>query len=230
MKILGIECSAVAASAAIFEDGKPIAHSFVNVKLTHSQTLMPMIDTVLKNSITSLDDIGYIAVAAGPGSFTGVRIGISAVKGIAAPRNIPCIPVSTLEGMAHMFTDRDCIVCPVMDARCNQFYNAIFEVKNGEIKRLCPDRALMSEELKAELQNMQSHNSLPIIITGDGSEIFRKEVEDIAKIAPCHLLQQNAVGVCLAARQENAVSPAELLPVYLRLPQAERELKAKQSN
>ncbi len=231
MKILSIECSASPASCAIIEDGKIKASSFINAKLTHSQTLMQMIINTLDNSATRLCDIDCIAVAVGPGSFTGLRIGISAVKGLAAPTKKPCVAVSTLDGMAENFIDRDCVVCAVMDARCNQFYNALFRVKNGKITRLCDDRALIADELRSEIINISSDTQ--IIICGDGADLFYKNVSDIDNIAlaPENLKFQNAVGVGLYA-YKNAdnlatVPPQNLLPVYLRLPQAERELKAK---
>ncbi len=231
MKILSVECSATPASCAIIDDGKIKASSFINAKLTHSQTLMQMIINTLDNSATKLCDIDSIAIAVGPGSFTGLRIGISAVKGLAAPNDIPCIPVSTLDGMAQAFIDRDCIVCAIMDARCNQFYNALFAINDGVITRLCEDRALMADELKNEILNI-SHEK-QIIICGDGADLFYKTVCDIKNIslAPEHLKFQNAVGIGFYAYKnsntDNAVSPENLLPVYLRLPQAERELKAK---
>jgi len=231
LRILGIECSAGPASVAITQDGKVLGSSFINVKLTHSQTLMPMVEQVLKNCMLTLSDIDYIAVAAGPGSFTGVRIGISAVKGIAAPLNIPCVAVSTLSAMAYKHTDRNCIVCTAMDARCNQVYNALFEVKDGNIIRLCDDRALLCEELAKEIEQINNTENKPIIITGDGAEIFYPFVKNSTKLSPEHLRYQNAVGVCLAAEQQISnqefVCANELLPVYLRLPQAERELKKK---
>ncbi len=231
MKILGIECSASPASCAVIVDGKIKASSFVNAKLTHSQTLMQMIINMLDNSATALCDIDRIAVGVGPGSFTGLRIGISAVKGLAAPTNIPCVPVSTLDGMAENFRDRDCVVCAVMDARCNQFYNALFEIKNGIITRICEDRALLADELKSEIENIPSDKC--IIICGDGADLFYKNVSDMPNItvAPENLKFQNAVGIGLYAHsnQNNieCISPENLLPKYLRLPQAERELKAK---
>ena len=153
MKILSVECSATPASCAIINDGKIVASSFINTKLTHSQTLMQMIINTLDNSATKLCDIDKIAIAVGPGSFTGLRIGISAVKGLAAPINLPCLTVSTLDGMAEQFRNQNCVVCAVMDARCNQFYNALFEVKDGNIIRLCDDRALLGDELKQEILN-----------------------------------------------------------------------------
>lgn len=231
MKILSVECSASPASCAIIDDGKIRASSFINAKLTHSQTLMQMIINTLDNSATKLCDIDQIAVAVGPGSFTGLRIGISAVKGLAAPNNMPCVPVSTLEGMAENFADRDCIVCAVMDARCNQFYNALFKIKNGQITRICDDRALLVDELKDEICNIYKDNQ--IIICGDGADLFYKHIYELenVKLAPENLKFQNAVGVGLYAHKNidtiNTISPDKLLPVYLRLPQAERELKAK---
>lgn len=231
MRILGIECSAGPASVAIIQDGKVLGSSFINVKLTHSQTLMPMVEQVLKNCMLTLSDIDYIAVAAGPGSFTGVRIGISAVKGMAAPLNIPCVAVSTLSAMAYKHIDHNCIVCTAMDARCNQVYNALFEVKDGNVIRLCDDRALLCEELAKEIEQINNTDNKPIIITGDGAEFFYPFVKNSTKLSPEHLRYQNAVGVCLAAEQQISkqefVCANELLPVYLRLPQAERELKKK---
>ena len=231
MKILSVECSATPASCAIIDDGKIVASSFINTKLTHSQTLMQMIINTLDNSATKLCDIDKIAVAVGPGSFTGLRIGISAIKGLAAPGNTPCIPVSTLDGMAETFTGQDCVVCAVMDARCNQFYNALFEIKDGEITRLCDDRALLGDELKTEIAKISCDKK--IIICGDGANLFYKSVIDMPNVtlAPEFSKYQSAVGIGLFAYKNNdtakAVSPEELLPLYLRLPQAERELKAK---
>ena len=231
MKILSVECSATPASCAIIDDGKIVASSFINTKLTHSQTLMQMIINTLDNSATKLCDIDKIAVAVGPGSFTGLRIGISAVKGLAAPCKTPCSPISTLDGMAEMFTAQECVVCAVMDARCNQFYNALFEIKDGEIARLCDDRALLGDELKDEL--LQISNEKKIILCGDGANLFYKTVSDMPNVslAPEYLKYQSAVGIGLFAYKNNdtikTVSPEELLPLYLRLPQAERELKAK---
>lgn len=231
MKILSVECSASPASCAIIEDGKIKASSFINAKLTHSQTLMQMIISTLENSATQFCDIDRIAIAVGPGSFTGLRIGISAVKGLAAPTKLPCVPVSTLDGMAECFVNQNCVVCATMDARCNQFYNALFEINDGVITRLCNDRALLSNELKSEILNISSKKK--IIICGDGADLFYKNVNALPNVslAPEHLKFQSAVGIGLYACKniDNTVTvlPEDLLPVYLRLPQAERELKAK---
>ena len=232
MKILALECSATPASVALIEDGKVLASAYVNVKLTHSQTLLPMIENLLKASLTDISDIEGFAISNGPGSFTGVRIGISAIKGLAIAKKLHCVGVSTLHAMAENFTDTDCIVCAVMDARCNQVYNGIFDITDGVITRLCDDRALLCHQLVEELE-IVSQNGKKIIITGDGTDIFyplAKDIKNVKKANPQNRYQ-NAVGVGLTALEKfkigETVSCEELLPLYLRLPQAERELKEK---
>ncbi len=235
MKVLALECSATPASVAILEDGKVLASSYVNVKLTHSQTLIPMVENLLKASLTNLNDIDGFAISNGPGSFTGVRIGISVIKGLSISQNNPCVAVSTLHSMALNYIESDCIVCAVMDARCNQVYNALFDIKDGNVKRLCDDRALMCDELLSELKTLSQKNK-PIIIVGDGTDIFYPLCEGIENIKKSHPKTrfQNAVSVGLIALEEfkkgNTLSSEELLPAYLRLPQAERELKTKKEN
>lgn len=234
MKILALDCSAGPASAAMYDGDRLIASAFVNVKLTHSQTLMPMTENLLKSALISFNEIEGIAVNCGPGSFTGIRIGISAAKGLAAARNLPCAGVSTLLSMAYNYCDTDCIVCAVMDARCNQVYNAIFEIENGKITRLCNDRALLCGELAEELKKLSQNAGKRVIIVGDGTEVFYPFVQNIAGVLKSSQARryQNAESVGLAAaeifKNGGAVSPEKLLPVYLRLPQAERELKKKQ--
>lgn len=233
MKILAFECSAAPASVAVLEDGKITASSFINVKLTHSQTLVPMAENLLKAAAMDFGSIDALAVSNGPGSFTGVRIGISAVKGLAAPKNLPCIGVSTLLSMAYNISDTDCTVCAVMDARCNQVYNALFDITDGKITRICSDRALMCEELAKDLKKLSQRENKCVIIVGDGSRVFGPYVSNMENVfeAPERDRFQNAVSVALAAEkmfEENKTVTADrLLPVYLRLPQAERELKKK---
>lgn len=233
MKTLALECSAGPASVAIVEDGRIIGSSFINVKLTHSQTLLPMVCDLLKSARLDIKDIDGIAIAAGPGSFTGIRIGISAAKGLAAARKLPCVPVSTLGAMAELFRGQAAYICAVMDARCNQFYNALFEVDGDKVTRLCDDRALLGDELKSQLETL-SLKDKPVIVCGDGADLFLKYTQDLKNVicAPEHLKFQSAVGVAMcgekALLEGNGISPEELLPVYLRLPQAERELKSKQ--
>ena len=157
MKVLSIECSAQPCSVAIMDDRKILASSFVNMKLTHSQTLLPMVENLLNAASIPLSEIEGFAISAGPGSFTGVRIGISAIKGLAAPKNIPCVGVSTLLSMAESFRDTDCIICAVMDARCNQVYNALFEIKNGETVNIVVDDEKNSVEVDRNCSHL-CHN------------------------------------------------------------------------
>ncbi len=234
MKILALECSATPASVAIINDSKVLASAFTNVTLTHSQTLMPMVENLCKASKTDIKDIEGFAISNGPGSFTGIRIGISAVKGLAAAKKVPCVAVSSLRAMAENYSDTDCIICAVMDARCNQVYNAIFDIEDGNITRLCDDRALICDVLAKEIKKLSQNSKKCVIIVGDGSDIFYHYVEDIHNIKKAHPIRQyqNAVGVGFASLEKfnknDTLSPQELLPFYLRLPQAERELKAKE--
>lgn len=233
MKILSVECSATPCSVAISENGKVLASAFCNVKLTHSQTLMPMVESVLRSSLLGIKDIGAFAVSSGPGSFTGVRIGISAVKGMAQADNLPCISVSTLESMAQNYSDTECFVCAVMDARCNQLYNALFSNKNGVSERLCEDRALAIDDLAPQIAELAKRDT-KIYIVGDGAEIFYEAVKDIENVllADEQRRYQNAVGVSAVAEimfeNNNYITAERLQPKYLRLPQAERELKRKE--
>lgn len=223
MKTLAFECSAVAASVCVYENGRVLGHTFSSVPLTHSQTLMPMAESLLSNLKISFSDIDRLAIANGPGSFTGVRIGIAAVKGLAAPRNLSCVGVSTLLSMAHQIPE-NAIICALMDARCGQVYNALFRRENGVLTRLCEDRASMMEEVAAELPQDEK-----VILVGDGAALFYKaHGSDNIELAPPHLIYQSALGVAFAAEGEEGCSVQELLPFYLRLPQAERELKRKE--
>ena len=236
MKILSIECSATACSGAVLDDDKLLASGFINVKLTHSQTLLLLTEQILKAANININEIDGFAVSNGPGSFTGIRIGISAIKGLAAPEKKPCVGVSTLSSMAQGFADTDAVICAVMDARCNQVYNALFDIDKGEITRLCDDRALLCSELAEEIENISNKLNKKIIVVGDGTDIFYPYIEhlSIAEKAINERKFQNAVGVGFYAlnsfKNGNTLSPEELLPVYLRLPQAERELKLKKES
>lgn len=224
MYMLSVDSSAVTASACLTEDGNVIKSEFINKGLTHSETLLPMIENVMKG--VSYNELGAIAVNAGPGSFTGVRIGIATVKGLAFPNNTSCISVSTLESIAYNFTDENCVVCAVMDARRMQFYNALFRVENGNVQRLCNDRAISIEDLREELKSYDN-----VVIAGDGARLFFENAGlDNITLADDEKVYQNAVGVSLAALNKEKISPNALLPVYLRPSQAERELKLKKEN
>ena len=230
MKVLAIDTSAVTASAAILEDGALITATELRSKMTHSQTILPMVEDMLKNAALSLKDIDAAAVNVGPGSFTGVRIGVAAVKGFCFADNIPCVAVSTLESMAYNFIGLPQVqtVCAVMDARCGQVYTALFEVGES-VTRLTPDQAISIEELGKNLKNLEK----TVILVGDGAKLCYTTLANVVPnlyIAPDHLRYQNAVGVAAAAFCSDARCDADALqPVYLRLPQAERELKAKQA-
>lgn len=227
MKILAVDSSAKTASAAVVEEGRLISECFVNAGLTHSRTLMPMIDNALSQADMNIKEIDAFCVNAGPGSFTGIRIGVAAVKGLALCENKPCAGVSTLESAAYNFTDESCLVCVSMDARCNQVYTAIFRAENGEIKRLCEDKAVSIDDLCAELSAYDEK----IILAGDGAEICFKAFSDKlpnAVLAGENRRWQRAHGTALAAiKNKEFMDSAMLAPVYLRLPQAERELKLK---
>lgn len=227
MKLLAIDTSATAASVCLAQEGKILGEFFTNTSLTHSQTLVPMIDQVLKTTQTDINELSYLAINAGPGSFTGVRIGVAAAKGIAFAKNLPCVSVSTLESMAYNMLGNDCVVCAVMDARCSQVYNAMFKVSGNCVERLCGDRALALSDLKIELEQIKDK----VFLVGDGAGLCDKYLDKKLSnvfLAPVNNRIQNAHSTALAAFksicENKIISPAELMPTYLRLPQAQREL------
>lgn len=226
MLILAFETSAKAAGVALHDGEKLLGESFQNTGLTHSQTLLVMAQDLLSQCGKTPRDVEAVAVAAGPGSFTGVRIGVAAAKGFAWGRELPCYGVSTLEAMALGFGAWDGYVCPVMDARRAQVYNALFRVQGGIYERIAPDRAISLEDLGKELKNLEK----PIFLVGDGSLLcYNSLLETVPTLVcpPEHRLHQRGSGVALAAmepiRQGLAPSGGELTPNYLRLSQAERE-------
>ena len=221
--ILGIDSSAVSAGCALVEGEKIVAEQFLNTRHTHSETLLPMISAMLKGAGVELSDVDKIAVSAGPGSFTGLRIGISCVKGLCDAAHKPCVSVSTLEAIAYNFLHIDGIVCACMDARCKQVYNALFRSENGFLTRLCEDRAISAADLSAELANLDGK----VILAGDGAELMHAFTEEKYELAPPALRFQRGSGVCFAAQNAPEIAPAALMPSYLRLPQAERERMAK---
>ena len=228
MKILGLETSAKACSAAVTEAGTVLASAFQCTGLTHSRALMPMVEDMLRNAELTMEDIGAVAVAAGPGSFTGIRIGIAAAKGLAWARELPCAGVSTLSAMARGLAHTDALIVCAMDARRSQVYNALFQSRNGDLIRLTPDRALSLEELAAELRE-RHRGQEKLVVAGDGGKLCGAYFAEHAipyTLAPPHLLQQNAMGVALEAESLAAagrlVTAQELMPVYLRPAQAER--------
>lgn len=222
MLILAFESSAKAASMALCRDGRLISQYSQCSGLTHSRTLLPMAEDMLKNAELSVGDVDAFAVAHGPGSFTGIRIGVSTVKGLAWASDKPCIGVSTLEAMAWHGLAAGGYICPVMDARRSQVYNAIFKIEDGRPVRLTADRPISLEELAKELHELDS----PVFLVGDGAAITAAYLagNNIAyRVAPENLLWQSAWGVAMAAQDKKPGSADDLLPVYLRLSQAERE-------
>ena len=226
MLILAFESSARPASVALLQDGELLSQYSQCSQLTHSRTLLPMAEDMLKNTELSLDDVDLFAVAHGPGSFTGVRIGVSTVKGLAWASDKPCVGVSTLEAMAWHGLAAGGLICPVMDARRSQVYNALFEIRDGKPERLTPDRPISLEELSAELASYDR----PVFLVGDGAELTAKALAVAGlpyTVAPGNLRWQSAWGVAMAARDKTPGNADTLLPVYLRLSQAERERQAR---
>ena len=233
--ILAIDTSAKPVSCALIQDGRLLGSFYSNSGLTHSQTLMPMIQNLLDISNVTTDKLDAVAVNAGPGSFTGVRIGVSAVKGIAFADDLPCISVSTLESMAYQTAvSANTIVCCAMDARCQQVYSALF-MKNeaGEMLRLTEDMAISLTELQERLLATEKS----IVLVGDGSELCYNVFKDVVpqlQLAPAAVRYQSAAATAVVAHRMleagQTVSAEELLPVYLRLPQAERELNSRLNN
>lgn len=221
--ILGIDSSAITAGCALYEGGKIVAEQFLNTRHTHSETLLPMVKSMFESARISLGEVDRIAVTTGPGSFTGLRIGISCVKGMCYGAEKPCVPVSTLEAIAYNFVQIDGIICACMDARCKQVYNAMFRSENGVITRLCEDRAISAQALSEELSALGER----VILAGDGAELMHSFTEENYALAPIALRFQRGSGVCLAAESKPDTAAAALMPSYLRLPQAERERLAR---
>ena len=237
MKILALESSATAASAALCEDEALVAQTFLHTGLTHSQTLLPMVRDLLKACSLTPEEVDLIAVAAGPGSFTGLRIGVATAKGLAWAAEKPCAGCSTLAAMAWNLAHLDGVICCAMDARRNQVYNALFRAEEGQLIRLTPDRAISLAEL---FQGPGAEKETQILV-GDGAELCYNYAVPLGAdliLAPPHLRYQRASGVAraaaLRARQGELIPAADLAANYLRLSQAERErqerLKREESN
>ena len=222
MLMLAFESSARPASVALIRDGELIGQYSQYTSLTHSRTLLPMAEAMLKNCDLQVRDVDIFAVAHGPGSFTGIRIGVSTVKGLAWASGKPCTGVSTLEAMAWNGISRGGYICPVMDARRSQVYNALFEIKNGKPVRLCDDRPVSLDDLANEIKALPS----PVFILGDGAAVTSSYLTKAGipfETAPDNLIWQSAWGVAMAALDKTPGDADSLKPVYLRLSQAERE-------
>ena len=227
MLMLALESSAKAASAAVFEDGRMLGLTVENSGLTHSRTLLPMAEDLLRNLERDVRALDFVAVAHGPGSFTGLRIGMAEAKGLCWALQIPAVGVSTLEAMARGGPDAEgAMLCCAMDARRGQVYNTLFTVRDGRPARLTEDRAVSIAELERELISYEK----PWVLLGDGAELCYNHLNGSGlsiRLAPELLRLQNARGVGLAALEKEPRPADELLPVYLRLSQAERERQAR---
>lgn len=230
MLILAFETTAKAGSVALTENGKLLGEFYQNTGLTHSQTLLTMAEDLLKSCGKAVSDVTAVAVAEGPGSFTGVRIGVAAAKGFAWGGEIPCYGISTLEAMAETLGIYQGYVCPCMDARRSQVYNALFYVNHRVMERIQPDRAMALSDLGEELKNLPE----PVFLVGDGSVLCYNTLKEAVPglvLPPEHRMHQRASGVALLAERKVAAGESGnangLTPNYLRLSQAERERLAK---
>ncbi len=226
MRILAFETSAKAASVAIAEDELLLAETYQNTGLTHSQTILAMAESMLSACNLTVQDIDAVAVAGGPGSFTGIRIGVAAAKGFAWGRELPLYGVSTLEAMALSLGATGGIICAAMDARRSQVYNAIFRAENGKLIRLREDRAISLQELGEDLNTF----SEDIYLVGDGAALCHRTLAETVpglQLVPEHRRHQRAGGVALSAMALAKAgvkgNAGEMMPNYLRLSQAERE-------
>lgn len=244
MLMLSVDASAKAVSVAISEDDSLLGSFYLNVPQTHSETLMPMIVKLLEMTGRTISDMNCLAVTVGPGSFTGVRIAVSCIKGLAMPNNIPCIPISTLEAIAAGGLAAEAnVICAVMDARRNQFYNANFIVQNGCLHRLTEDRAISAAELSAELNQIEA----PVLLFGDGAAVAYAQMTDSEQVKRACDTNETLPHIRMAAQQaqhqraayitglayeryqqQQTIPADELIPVYLRPSQAERERAERQ--
>ena len=229
MLILSVDSSASPASVCLYDD-RILAEYYINVGLTHSQTLVAMIESLLKITDTRVEDIDLYAVNSGPGSFTGVRIGVSAVKGMAYAQNKPCVAVSTLRSMANNCLAENAVICACMDARRHQVYNALFKITGGAVERICDDRAISIEALIDELKSVDD----AVILVGDGADLVYSSCKELKNVtsAPLNQRYQRASSVAMIAadkaKKGETIPAASLMPSYLRLSQAERERMQKQ--
>lgn len=236
MKVLSIECSAVPASVAVYdtECSKLLSEYYQNIGLTHSETLMPMVESCLNSANLSVDEVDCFSIAAGPGSFTGVRIGISTVKGLAAKNNTNTLGLSTLHSMAYNAIGFVGIIAAVMDARRSQCYTALFLSDGKKIERITDDTAISLEELRDIINKESTKRGLDVMVLGDGAQLYYNTYaagDERVILAPPTIRYQTARSVALYTAnklKEGAhASPRDLMPIYLRLPQAERELNSK---
>lgn len=232
MKILALDSSGLVASVAVVSEDELLAENTINHKKTHSQTLLPMLDEIVKMIEVDLKDIDAIAVAAGPGSFTGLRIGSSTAKGLGLALNKPIIAVPTVEGLAFNLYGTDKLICPIMDARRNQVYTGLYEFNDTEFAVVEQQQAIGIDEIADKINQLDRS----VIFLGDGVEVYQDQLKTLMKVpysfAPLHLSKQRAGAIAALGViyfKKGLVEDADLhQPTYLRLSQAERELAEKQ--
>lgn len=233
MKILALDSSGLVASVAVAEDDNLLAEYTINYKKTHSQTLLPMLDEIAKMIDLDLQSIDAVAVAGGPGSFTGLRIGSATAKGLCFALDKPIIQIPTVDGLAYNLWGCRDLVCPLMDARRKQAYTGIYEFDENGMRVVLEQCAVAVEEIQEKVNEL----GRPVVFLGDGVPVFRDIIQENCKVpysfAPAHLNKQRAAAVAALAmeyaREGRFQTAAEHRPDYLRLSQAERELKEKQS-
>lgn len=229
MRILAVDTSSNVASAAIVDDNKLVCESVLNNKLTHSQTLLPMIDDVFKKSELTPSDIDIFAVSNGPGSFTGLRIGVTTIKGLAHAVEKPVCGVNTLEALAYNLPFCPHIIAPIMDARREQVYNAFYKWEDGILKEVAKPRAICLDDCLKELEELGEK----VVFLGDGVAVFRDKIKDTLKeqalFAPQLACTGRAACVAEAAKNKETINYGELSPVYLRKSQAEREAEEREA-
>lgn len=232
MKILGIESSGLVASVACQEDGVLIGEFTTNLKKTHSQTLLPMLDELKKMLDLDMETFDAIAVSGGPGSFTGLRIGSATAKGLGMALNLPIIPVPTVEALAYNLWGAASDICPLMDARRNQTYTGVYRFVDCEMQTIVPQCAVDIGDI-IEKVNTEGR---PVVFLGDGVPVFKEQIDKLCKVpyqfAPAHMNRQNAAALCACAESYYKAgrfeTAAEHRPEYLRLSQAERERMERQ--
>lgn len=227
MKILALDSSGMVASVAVVEEEQVVAEYTTNYKKTHSQTLLPMLDEIVKQIELDLDTIDAIAVAAGPGSFTGLRIGSATAKGLGLALNKPIIPVPTVDGLAYNLYGVEGLICPLMDARRNQVYTGLYTFEKDRMITVMPQCAVSITEITEKINKTNKS----VIFLGDGVPVHKETIEEQVlvshRFAPAHLARQRASAVGVLAGvyyKEGKIEHArEHKPEYLRLSQAERE-------
>lgn len=227
MKLLAIESSGMVASVAIVSEDKLLAEYTVNYKKTHSQTLLPMLDEIVRMVELPLSDVDAIAISEGPGSFTGLRIGSATAKGLGLALNKPIVAVPTLDSLAYNLYGTDRLICPMMDARRNQVYTGLYEFVSSEFKVVKEQRAVAIDEIISEINGLNKK----VIFLGDGVEAYQQVLMEKTMVdydfAPLHLSKQRAAAVgalgIIYYKNNKIQTAAEHEPVYLRLSQAERE-------